>query len=566
MFQKTEDPACSSYSNADYLSEINERSILEATLWSDGMQYCSDLLASFPFPIVPVKESIDLGVHHVALRHDVDHSLVNALLMARLEHMIGIRSTYYLLHPGGVDCSENYFGSVMNGTVRASAALIDAAKQLVDLGHEVGLHNDLISLAIGTGTAPADLLADLLNIFEASGIKIIGSVSHGSKSCKDRGYVNYQIFKECEVPMAAQYRSVAVKTDMVEVRKYSLSMKEFGLLYEANFVKRGLSLTDSGGSWHLEGGGTSRAFPRKHDKQSVLSDLRARLHSSEFSGGLHCLVHPDHWIFQICDHTSAVNMFRRRSAETASRPAAGPITKAVSAPVGATAASRSMSQIIYASTSERFRSYDQQYAANVRHFKIAPTVTKFVADITHTRLPRAKTVLEVGCGQGEFLSVLRKAIEESSSDIQPIRCLGVDGSTAGIEAAAAQFPECYWIADSVESFLSRRASYKSDPEIGWIAEKFDLVVDKTGLTFISDYEDACRLLQDLGGLLNFGGEYIYIASRAFYNTKLVPRQRMWPRQWMDLLEHVFDEVGIYDDGGDPDRGYYKRVYRRRAAS
>ncbi|GAB4277998.1 MAG: hypothetical protein Kow0056_09850 [Coriobacteriia bacterium] len=39
-----------------------------------------------------------------------------------------------------------------------SKQMVDAAMEMQDLGHEVGLHNDAISVALASGRRPADVL------------------------------------------------------------------------------------------------------------------------------------------------------------------------------------------------------------------------------------------------------------------------------------------------------------------------------------------------------------------------------------------------------------------------
>jgi hypothetical protein len=64
------------------------------------------------------------------LRHDVDYSPVAALRLARLEAKRGYRATYFLL-----------LSSTCYSLLTPEAAAL--APQLVELGHEVGLHYDL---------------------------------------------------------------------------------------------------------------------------------------------------------------------------------------------------------------------------------------------------------------------------------------------------------------------------------------------------------------------------------------------------------------------------------------
>jgi len=57
----------------------------------------------------------------VILRHDIDRKPMNALKMAKLEHELGVKSTYYFRHVKDVFKPE-------------------IIEKIRDLGHEVGYH------------------------------------------------------------------------------------------------------------------------------------------------------------------------------------------------------------------------------------------------------------------------------------------------------------------------------------------------------------------------------------------------------------------------------------------
>ena len=68
------------------------------------------------------------------LRHDIDFSLSAALEMARFEAERGVRATYFLL------LSSEHYNLLSKG-----CCLVP--RQLVDLGHEVGLHYDVQAMS-----------------------------------------------------------------------------------------------------------------------------------------------------------------------------------------------------------------------------------------------------------------------------------------------------------------------------------------------------------------------------------------------------------------------------------
>src|SRR5205085_4117064 len=80
--------------------------------------------------VVPMRE-FARGAGDVALRHDVDSRLDSALELAGVEHDRGLRATYFVLH------TAPYWDD---------AELVPKLRGLQELGHEVGFHNDLVTL------------------------------------------------------------------------------------------------------------------------------------------------------------------------------------------------------------------------------------------------------------------------------------------------------------------------------------------------------------------------------------------------------------------------------------
>ena len=54
-------------------------------------------------------------------------------------------------------------------------------KEIQEMGHEIGIHNNLISDYFEKNLDPKDNLGRILKIFHDNNIEIKGSASHGSK-------------------------------------------------------------------------------------------------------------------------------------------------------------------------------------------------------------------------------------------------------------------------------------------------------------------------------------------------------------------------------------------------
>ncbi len=180
----------------------------------------------------------------VLIRHDVDHSLDNAMMLAELENTMGIQSTYFMLHPGDYDQTENYYGLVSGSRIIHAPGFFDRCRDLVAMGHEVGLHNDVVQLSFLTRRSVLDLLVAEIAAFAEAGITIHGSASHGSQFARDHNLANYEIFADCVSGRGEKGRTVG--QDGWQVALHSVPLAEAGLEYEAYFVPRNMDFSDSG--------------------------------------------------------------------------------------------------------------------------------------------------------------------------------------------------------------------------------------------------------------------------------------------------------------------------------
>lgn len=200
--------------------------------------------------VVPLHEFAQ-GAGDLALRHDVDSRLDSALELARLEHDRGLRATYFILHTAAYwDESD----------------LLPRVRRLHDLGHEIGFHNDLLTLARVDGGDPRAALEGALARLRGAGIEVTGAAAHGSPWCHRLGFHNNYVFAGWDEPLPGfPSRDVTEKLDPAQ----------FGLEYEAYHVPRDASFSDSN---FVDG---RRAHP---------AELELRP-----GGRTIVLVHPCHW-------------------------------------------------------------------------------------------------------------------------------------------------------------------------------------------------------------------------------------------------------------------------------
>ncbi len=110
----------------------------------------------------------DTSEHVVAVRHDVDHSIAHALRFARWEAERGIHSSYYLLP------SADYWRRDFAGTTAV-------AYTIQQLGHEIGLHNDAMSMVNGEAAEAIDLVRYQAGLLRAAGLEVTGCADHGGQ-------------------------------------------------------------------------------------------------------------------------------------------------------------------------------------------------------------------------------------------------------------------------------------------------------------------------------------------------------------------------------------------------
>ena len=177
------------------------------------------------------------------IRHDVDHDHLTARKIARWEYERGIRSTYCLLHTAW------YYGELVDGRMRHSSDLVETVRCLVDLGHEINFHNNLVVTALKHNIDPVELLRKELDFFRSLGAEIKGTSTHGDGLCRELNFRNWELFKECCGDRFGGPRTIEYSTEaysiQVELGRYP--MGEFGLEYEAYDSVRHIYHTDSGG-------------------------------------------------------------------------------------------------------------------------------------------------------------------------------------------------------------------------------------------------------------------------------------------------------------------------------
>jgi hypothetical protein len=188
----------------------------------------------------------------VALRHDVEERFASALEMAALEADRGLRATYFILH------TAPYYATVGWQRADHDESLVPGLRRLQEMGHEVGWHNDLVTLQCVLGIDPRRYLADELAWLRGEGIDVRGASSHGSYWTHRYRYHNNYFFED----FADEVHENFANNDVIDVdgRRCKLSkgrLAEFGLEYEAYHLGEDRYFSDArfdpaGNRWHTD--------------------------------------------------------------------------------------------------------------------------------------------------------------------------------------------------------------------------------------------------------------------------------------------------------------------------
>ena len=197
----------------------------------------------------------------IVLRHDTDSDIDNAVRFAEWEAVRGYRASYYVLH------SDWYYRMGVAGP--PSRSVLRALDRIQRLGHEIGLHNNAITVALRTGRDPVEVLHAELDYLRRAGFDVAGTAAHGDALCRPLGYNNGEIFSETPRPNLGPPERTISGRDPVSGRILScdlrpVPMRSLGLTYEANFVEKRYYLTDSHGRWNRPLDVAEREFERRN--------------------------------------------------------------------------------------------------------------------------------------------------------------------------------------------------------------------------------------------------------------------------------------------------------------
>lgn len=187
----------------------------------------------------------------ISIRHDIDDNINASVKFAYLEHKYGINSTYYVLH------TAKYYGETKINSFMRNDDVIYYLKKIQDsYDHEIGWHNDLVTLQVIYEINPKEFLRNELTWLRENGIDITGTSSHGSYYCYIYHYVNSYFWKEVKGTDGGnffnwEYISRGSRTFKIEKD----SLDSYNLDYDGDSFKCDYFFSDSdrkdGKRWHM---------------------------------------------------------------------------------------------------------------------------------------------------------------------------------------------------------------------------------------------------------------------------------------------------------------------------
>ena len=186
----------------------------------------------------------------VSIRHDIDDNINSAIKFAYFEKKYGIKSTYFILH------TARYYGETVIDSFKRNNNIIYYIKKIQDaFGHEIGWHNDLVTLQIVYNLDSRKFLKDELEWLRGNNINIVGTASHGSGYCYTYHYVNIFFWKEHKEVGGQFYNFEFVPKDGKNIYIEKDSLKNYNFEYETNLMKTDYFFADvqnkNGKRWNM---------------------------------------------------------------------------------------------------------------------------------------------------------------------------------------------------------------------------------------------------------------------------------------------------------------------------
>ncbi len=205
--------------------------------WQDYLALLDELAKSDRYVVCPGQDFIktfDPSKVVVYMRHDIDIDPETALRMAEEEHKRGLHASYYILP------TARYYGEQTKNGVKRYVSMDEFYRKIQSLGHEIGVHNDLLSMQILWDIDPMEFQKQELEYYHQAGFPVVGAVSHGSGVVISRKLNNMWVFSEFGKKGVYNHEDRAVEYG-------KNSFKDYGFIYEGYKIGHNKGTSDISG-------------------------------------------------------------------------------------------------------------------------------------------------------------------------------------------------------------------------------------------------------------------------------------------------------------------------------
>ena len=224
-------------------------------------------------PVYPVREYARDDDKKILLRLDVDHLFDKAVEMAQIIHDAGVSASFYMLHTEVYYHRIDFFGR---------------CRLIQRMGHEIGLHNNIVDVCEISGENPETMLIRELKYLRDAGLKVSSVAAHGTKLTREVDHRNYEIFEGCIPPY--ETKPMKIRTPLHEIRLEDHDLVDTAFLP----IPPDFLLEDSHGDWHI--------IPKSiHDLWNPVFPKLARIRDGAYA--LKTLIsRPDTKMIQVITH------------------------------------------------------------------------------------------------------------------------------------------------------------------------------------------------------------------------------------------------------------------------
>ena len=237
-------------------------------------------------PLYQMKDYYDSTIIIVGIKHDVDRHPFKALEIAEIEKKYGFSSTYYFLP------TAMYYGKHEKDKIFIRYSCLDDIYLKIFLkGHEIGIHNDLLTVMIEWGLEPFKFNKFTIDEFNRIGIPIYGTSSHGANICYAVKHYNFEIFSDFATTKEIEYGQ----------KKYLIgqkTLKEFGFAYEAYHIDYNIYISDVGGKWYFSNDKkhfVDMFFEKNNLSNNSFDDVLNKIKNAKAGDRIVILTHPVWW-------------------------------------------------------------------------------------------------------------------------------------------------------------------------------------------------------------------------------------------------------------------------------